>query len=186
MIITVPNPVLTTPSKRIEKIDKKIRLIIARMKRELTQTDHPKGVGLAAPQIGVSLCIFITRPTEKSPIEVFLNPQITWSAKDLGEIERPQSDRQSLGKDKKLEGCLSIKNIWGYLKRPKKVKLRYLDEAGNIAEKEFEGFMATIIQHETDHLNGILFTQRVIAQKEKLYQTEIDENGKEKLVEIEI
>ena len=61
-----------------------------------------------------------------------------------------------------------------------------MDMNGIMQEKEFGGFMATIIQHETDHLNGILFTQRVLEQKQKLYQIEEDEKGEEKLVEIEI
>lgn len=186
MIVTVPDPVLITKAKKIEKIDKKVLGIIDRMKYELTETENPKGVGLAAPQIGISLCIFITKPTEKSPIDVFLNPEIVWHSKAIGEIERPETSEKSLRKEKKMEGCLSIVNVWGYLKRPKKVRLCYLDISGKIQEKEYQGFMATIVQHETDHLDGILFTQKVLAQKEKLYHSEEDENGKEKLVEIEL
>lgn len=186
MIVTIPSKVLTTSAKRVSKIDKKIRQIIADMKKTLLACNHPKGVGLAASQIGFPLQIFVTKSTEESSIEVFINPVITWKDPTLVEIQRPQASKSTPHKEHKLEGCLSIPNIWGYLKRPKAVRLRYMDIHGVIHEKEFSGFMATIIQHEVDHLSGILFTQRVLEQKEKLYEIEEDEEGKEKLVEIEI
>lgn len=186
MIVTVPNKVLTSPAKKVGKIDKKVKQVIDQMKKDLVNHDNPKGVGLAAPQIGVNLRIFITKPTEASPIEVFINPQIIESSQDLGEIERPNEGRISIRRDKKLEGCLSIPNVWGYLKRPKKVTLRYLDENGKNQEREFTGFKATIVQHETDHINGVLFTQRVLEQKQKLYRIEEDNKGDEELIEIRI
>lgn len=186
MIVTVPNKVLNSPAKPVGKIDKKIRQIIAGMKKDLIHKRNPKGVGLAAPQVGIALAIFITKPTETSPIRVFINPQIMDKSKDLGEIERPKEGKISLRREKKLEGCLSIPNVWGYLKRSKKVKLRFKNEEGKPRQEEFSGFEATIIQHETDHINGILFTQRVLEQKQKLYRIEEDEKGEEKLVDIEI
>lgn len=184
MIITVPNTVLTTPTKNVGKIDKKILDIVDRLKTALINAKNPKGVGLAAPQIGISYRIFITRPTATSPVEVFLNPEIIWKSEEVSEIKRP--GKQSTKKDKKLEGCLSISNIWGYLKRPTRVKLRYMAITGTIHEREFSGFKSTIVQHETDHVNGILFTQRVLEQKEKLYTIEENKKGEEKLVEVEI
>lgn len=193
MIITVPNPVLTTPAKPVGKIDKKIKQIIQRMKDDLINKKTPTGVGLAATQIGVSLRLFITKPTQTSPVDVFINPQITWSSADLAEIDRPgdtkpilRKVRPSLPASRKLEGCLSIPDVWGYLKRPGKVKLKYTDINGQPQEKEFSGFIATIIQHETDHINGILFTQRVLEQEQKFYRIEEDDNGEEELVEIEL
>lgn len=186
MITTVPNKVLISPAKRVAKIDKKVIQIVDKMKKVLLNKDDPKGVGLAAPQIGVALRIFITRPTESSPIDVYINPEIIKVSRETGEIVRPDEGKPSLRRDKKLEGCLSIPNVWGYLKRPKKVSLKFMDLSGKIQEKEFTGFMATIVQHETDHLNGILFTQRVLEQKEKLYEIEEDEKGDEKLVEIHL
>ncbi len=185
MIISVPNNVLTTPAKKIKRIDKKILAIIDQMKKTLVSTQDPKGVGLAAPQIGIPLQIFITRPTQKGEISVFLNPEIVWKSENLSEIKRPE-EQKGLKEEKKLEGCLSIPNIWGNLKRSDKVKLRYLDLNGKVCEELFEDFMATIIQHETDHINGILFTQRVLEQKQKLYRIEENKKGEEKMVEIEI
>lgn len=186
MIISVPNPILTAPSRKVKKIDRKILRVVQEMKQTLLSANNPKGVGLAAPQIGIPMSIFITKPKEDSPIDVFINPEIIWKSSKLSEIIRPRETKSSLKKEKKLEGCLSIPNVWGHLKRPEKVRLRYLDIEGKIQEKEFEGFMATIVQHETDHLNGILFTQRVLEQKEKLYRIEGEEKGEEKLVEIEV
>ncbi len=186
MITTVPNPVLTKPAKKIGKIDKKVLSIVNEMKKTLIETDNPKGVGLAAPQIGIPLAIFITRPKENSTPDVFINPEIIWVSSQLSEIIREENGKPSLRKEKKLEGCLSIPAVWGYLKRPAKVRLRYMDMEGKQQVQEFEGFMATIVQHETDHLNGILFTQRVLEQKQKLYKIEENEKGEEKLVEIEI
>ena len=186
MIVHVPDPVLTLPSKTIGQIDKKILDVVSQMKRTLIEKDNPKGVGLAAVQIGIPLKIFVTKPEENSEMDVFINPEIIEYSKNLAEIERPASAKASTSKEKKLEGCLSIPNVWGYLKRPKTVKLKYLDINGQTQTKVFSGFMATIVQHETDHLNGILFTQRVLEQKQKLYRIEDDEKGEEKLIELEI
>lgn len=186
MLVTIPNSILSTPTKQVKVIDKKVRQIIGKLKETLINTDNPKGVGLAAPQIGIPIRIFITRPIPSSPIDVFINPEITWKSAEISEIVRPKDGKPSLKKEKKLEGCLSIPNVWAHLKRPAKVKLRYLDINGRVQEKEFDGFMATIVQHETDHLSGILFTQKVLEQKEKFYRIEKGEKGEEKLVEIEI
>ena len=84
----------------------------------------------------------------------------------------------------KLEGCLSIPNVWGKVHRVSTLTLQYQDEKGEQRKEAFSGFLATIIQHETDHINGILFTQRVLEQKEKLFQVTSDENGEELLEEI--
>lgn len=186
MIVKIPNIVLTQKSKEVTKIDKKIKDIVRMMKAILIGSDNPKGVGLAAPQVGIGLRIFITRPTLKSNIEVFINPEITYRSKNLAEIKRIEEDKNNRGHEKKLEGCLSIPNVWGYLKRPSSVKLRYMNLEEKYVEQEFKGFMATIVQHETDHLNGILFTQRVLEQNQKLFRIEKTEKGEEKLTEIEI
>lgn len=185
MITKVPNSVLFQKAKPVENIDKRVQKVIKDLKDTLIKTQRPKGVGLAAPQIGVSLRIFVTRPQEKDAIRVFINPEITWKSDELVEIQRENKTKHPKD-DKKLEGCLSVDNVWGHLKRPAEVHLKYMDENGSAHEEEFSGFIATIIQHETDHLEGILFTKRVLEQKEKLYTIEEDEKGKEQLVEIKI
>ncbi len=175
-IVTTPNPVLTSPAKTVTAFDKRLSKLIAHMKSTLIATRNPKGVGLAAPQIGEPWRIFVTRPTEKSSVRVFINPEIVKFSEEKtdGVPER----------DNKLEGCLSVPNIWGRVNRAKSLTLRYQDEQGGSHTEQFTGFLATIIQHETDHVNGILYVQRVLEQKGKLYQTAKDEAGKEILEEI--
>ena len=175
-IVHTPNPVLTTPAKTVTSFDKRLTKLVADMKATLRATRNPKGVGLAAPQIGQSLRLFITRPTEKSEIRVFVNPEIISKseAKTDGVPER----------DNKLEGCLSIPNIWGKVERAASLRLKYQDEQGGLHEETFNGFLATIIQHETDHTNGIIFVQRVLEQKGKFYESANDEDGKEILEEV--
>ena len=177
-IVKVPNDVLTTAANSITSFDKKLARLVVDMKTTLIATSKPKGVGLAAPQIGEPWRVFITRPQEKDDIRVFVNPEIT-----------KQSDTLTDGvpeRDHKLEGCLSIPNIWGKVARSKRVTLRFQDETGAEHTEVFNGFMATIIQHETDHLNGTLFTYRVLSQHGTFYQSATDENGKEILEEIEL
>lgn len=186
MIVQAPHPVLTSPAKAIGKIDKKVLEVIEEMKSTLIGTRNPRGVGLAAPQIGKSLQIFITRPKLKGPIDVFINPKIVWKSGETQEIEREEKSDKKEKDEKKLEGCLSINNVWGHLRRASKVKLQYTDIKGKVNEIEAAGFLATILQHEADHLQGILFTQRVLEQKDKLFRIEEDDKGEEKLVEIKI
>lgn len=175
-IVTVPHTVLTSPAAAVTVFDKKLKRLIDDMKVVLEHTVKPKGVGLAATQVGESLRIFLTKPLASSDIRVFINPVILGPAADGAGL----SDRGD-----KLEGCLSIPNVWGKVKRIKSLRLQYQDETGQKHEEDFSGFIATIIQHETDHINGILFTQRVLEQKGKLYQT-IIEDGKEMLDEIKL
>lgn len=177
-IVTSPNPVLSTPAKTVQFFDKRFARLVNDMKSTLTAKISPKGVGLAASQIGEPWRVFITRPTEKSVIRVFANPEILKKSEGLtdGVPER----------ENKLEGCLSIPNVWGKVKRADALTLRYQDEKGRSHTEEFSGFLATIIQHETDHTNGILFAQRVLEQKEKFYQSARDENGKEILEEVDV
>lgn len=181
-IVIVPSIVLSTPAKQVSVFDKKLQTLLADMKATLLSAKNPKGVGLAAPQIGQPYCVFLTRSNEKSQIRIFINPEITKRSdeKTDGIPERENLPAQA----GKLEGCLSIPKIWGKVKRARTLKLRYQDEKGEKHEENFEGFLATIIQHETDHINGILFTQRVLEQKQKLYQTVKDKEDKEVLEEI--
>jgi peptide deformylase len=177
-IVKVPSPVLTDVAKPVVNFDKRLSLLIQNLKETLVATKNPKGVGLAAPQIGESYRVFVTRPTERDAIRVFINPVIVTSSPELtdGVPERTN----------KLEGCLSIPAIWGRVKRATSLTLKYQDESGNPHEELFKGFIATIIQHETDHLNGTLFTHRVLSQQGKFYQSGKDEEGKEVLEEIEL
>lgn len=177
-ITVTPDPVLTTSAKTVTSFDKRLTKLVSDMKGTLTRTKNPKGVGLAAPQIGQSWRVFVTKPTDKSVIRTFINPQI---------VTRSSEQTEGVpGRENKLEGCLSIPKIWGKVKRASEVTLTYQDETGTHHKEKFTGFLATIIQHETDHTNGILFVQRVLEQQGKLYQTALDDDGKEILTEVEL
>ena len=179
-IVYTPNPVLLKKTKPVEKITEEILTLIEEMKGALRESDI--GVGLAAPQVGASLQIFLVSPQladkenkDGEKISVFINPKIISKS-------RVKKTKTKKGK-RKLEGCLSIPDVWGPVTRSTKISLRYLDEKGNPHQDEFSGFMATIIQHEMDHLNGVLFTQRVLVQGGKLYR-EIAEEKRFEEIEI--
>lgn len=177
-IVTMPNPVLINPAKTITVFDKKLHLLIKEMEKTLLATKRPKGVGLAAPQIGEPLRLFLTKPTPKATIRTFINPEI------IGTSDQTNDQSETDENNVPLEGCLSIPTIWGHVTRAQTLTLRYQDQNGLAHEEIFEGFLATIIQHETDHTNGILFSQRVIEQHQTFYQTVTDKHGKEVLEEI--
>ncbi|EKD85790.1 MAG: hypothetical protein ACD_37C00611G0001, partial [uncultured bacterium] len=87
---------------------------------------------------------------------------------------------------KKLEGCLSLPAIWGEVLRAPTVILSYQTENGKPQTKKFTGFMSTIIQHEVDHLNGILFPKRVLEQRGQLYKSTKNEKGEDEFEELNI
>jgi peptide deformylase len=168
-IVHVPHPILNTPVKPVTTIDEKIRNLIFEMEETLIAQKDPPGVGLAAPQVGKNLALFIIKPTPKSPTKVFINPKI------IKIIKQPSQNKKN--QRLKLEGCLSIPRIWSPVRRGAKVLLEYQTLASSIPGMErkwFQGFEAIIIQHEMDHLSGILFTQRSLEQNLPLYE---EKNG---------
>lgn len=179
-IVTVPANVLTQPTKPIEKIDEKIKKIVADMEKVLIAQNDPPGVGLAANQVSLNLSIFIIKPTEKSKIKVFINPKIVKISQSSSKLVKARSANLTSSTKKKrkrvkLEGCLSIPRIWGPVKRADRVFLKYQDLTGKDYLKWFTGFEAIIIQHEVDHLNGVVFTQRSVEQKGQLFKEENEE-----------
>lgn len=174
-IVTVPNSILSTPTKKIVEIDNNIKKIVSDMERVLVAQDDPPGVGLAANQVGLNISIFIIKSTEKSKIKIFINPKIIKSSLIMIERNRKDPSKKKGRKKLKLEGCLSIPRIWGPVKRADRIFLNYQDIEGKKYLKWFSGFEAVIIQHEVDHLNGVVFTQRSIEQKGQLYKEENDE-----------
>lgn len=182
-IVAVPNPILASPTKPVTEIDNNIKKIVSDMEKVLIAQDDPPGVGLAANQVGLDLSIFIIKPTEKSKMKVFINPKVIKSSSVMIERNRKDPTKKPFdsAQDKrnkkkvKLEGCLSIPRIWGPVKRADRVFLNYQDLTGKKYLKWFSGFEAIIIQHEVDHLKGIVFTQRSIEQKRQLFKEENDE-----------
>jgi len=191
-IVTAPNPALSfiakpvpIKSEPVSGVNVSVVRLIDQMKKALIATTDPKGVGLAAPQVGKSLRIFIAKPTDKSKILVFVNPKIIGQSTVRSYINRPKKD-ESEKASKKLEGCLSLPNIWGPVLRSSSLILSYLDEKGIGHKQKFSGFMATVIQHEMDHLSGVLFPKRVLEQQGTLYKSHKNKQGEDEFEEIEI
>ena len=142
---------LRTPANRIVKVDDSIR----KLARDMLITMYSaKGIGLAAPQVGVQkriLVIDLNFEDPESTPNVFINPEIISSSATLDTYE---------------EGCLSIPGVYLNVVRPSTIKLSYRDEMGRPKKMNAEGLMARCIQHEIDHLNGVLFVDKVNDQDE--------------------
>ena len=164
-VLEAKNPSLRQPSRPVEKLDKKVVQIVNDLKETLAAQKDPEGVGLAAPQIGKNLRIFVASFDKTSLVAV--NPEVVSQSTELIE--------DSGKKDQIMEGCLSLPHYYGPLRRAKSITIKYLTPDGEEKTQEFDGFFAQIIQHELDHLNGILFVDRLIEQKESLYKMEADE-----------
>lgn len=183
-IVLAPHDALSQVALPIKKIDSEVKKLIKEMAETLENATDPEGVGLAAPQVGKSLRLFIVKEDKKSSLLVFINPEITYP-EGIDLIEKVKEDKKKK-KSIKLEGCLSLNNIWGVVKRYKSVLLTYLDENGLEHKQKFTGFLSTIIQHEVDHLNGTLFPKRVLEQQGKLYKSSKDKKGEVVFEEIKI
>lgn len=171
-IITVPNPILRKISQPVDISSKKSRRIIKEMETFLSAEKNPKGVGLSAIQIGKPLnvfCLYLPKsgnPQEKESYRLtsFINPQIIKVSKN-----------KTLGPDKNkplLEGCLSIPDIWGPVWRHHWITIKWQDKTGTLNQTTFSAFEARIIQHEYDHLRGILFTDYSLRDRLPLYEAE--------------
>ena len=167
-IIQSGNPILRAKSKPIGKADKKVIRLIRDLKDTLAVQKEPEGVGLAAPQIGKNVQIFVCK--YKKFDRVVINPKIISISNGNWKMENGKSKNREI-----LEGCLSLPYYYGPLKRAKSVKLEYLNEKGEKVIETFENFDAQIILHEMDHLKGVLFVDHLLKEKKPLYKVENDE-----------
>jgi peptide deformylase len=158
-ILRSGDPILRNVSKPIVKIDKKVLSLIQDLIDTLLVQKDPEGVGLAAPQIGKNLRVFVMLYDKK--IKAVINPEI---------VKTNRTTPKNAKKDKIMEGCLSLPYYYGPLTRFGTITLKYLDEEGREITETLTGLKAQIVQHEVDHLNGILFVDRLLAQKKKLYK----------------
>ena len=152
-LIILPDPVLRQLSKPIERVDTDLQRLADDMLD--TMYDAP-GIGLAAVQIGVPrrmLVIDVSREGEEKQPQVFINPEIVKS-----------SDERSVYE----EGCLSIPDYYAEVERPATVSVRYLDRNGKEQTVEADGLLATCLQHEIDHLNGVLFIDHISRLKREM------------------
>lgn len=141
-ILTVPHPVLKQVSVNVDAVDDDLRALMDDM---LETMYAAPGIGLAAVQIGVPKRVIVmdlAREGEPPQPRYYVNPEILWASEDTAPYE---------------EGCLSVPEIFDEVERPSRVKLRYLNYQGEQVEEDAEGLFAVCIQHEMDHLNGVLF-----------------------------
>ncbi|MBB3592730.1 peptide deformylase [Rhizobium sp. BK529] len=145
-LIILPDPVLRQVSKPIERVDADLQRLADDMLE--TMYDAP-GIGLAAIQIGLPrrmLVIDLAKEGEEKQPLVFINPEIVSSSEDRSVYE---------------EGCLSIPDYYAEVERPAKVTVKYLNREGKEQSVEADGLLATCLQHEIDHLNGVLFIDHI-------------------------
>ncbi|WP_049730789.1 peptide deformylase [Rhizobium ecuadorense] len=152
-LIILPDPLLRQISKPIERVDADLQRLADDMLE--TMYDAP-GIGLAAIQIGVPrrmLVIDVSREGEEKQPQVFINPEIVTSSDDRSVYE---------------EGCLSIPDYYAEVERPAVVSVKYLDRHGKEQTVEADGLLATCLQHEIDHLNGVLFIDYISRLKREM------------------
>ncbi len=153
-ILTLPDPVLRQKSAAVETVE---RRDAALHRRDAEDHVQAPGIGLAAIQVGEPrriITIDVARDDEEKGPLFLINPEIVWRSED----ERSTYE----------EGCLSIPDYYAEVERPAKVRVRYLDYHGKEQEQEAEGLLSTCIQHEVDHLNGVLFIDYISKLKRDL------------------
>jgi peptide deformylase len=141
-ILVVPHPALKQVSEPVAVVDDALRALMDDM---LETMYAAPGIGLAAIQVGVPKRVIVmdlARQDEEPQPRYFVNPEILWASEDTAPYE---------------EGCLSVPDIYDEVERPARVKLRYLNYQGEQIEEDAEGLYAVCIQHEMDHLEGVLF-----------------------------
>ena len=152
-IIIAPDPVLKTKAKPVENIDGGI----VRLMDDMLETMYrAPGIGLAAPQIGILqrvIVVDVAEKDEKPQPFAMANPEILW-----------KSDETSVHN----EGCLSLPDHYADVTRPKQVRLRYIDRNGEVRELDADNLLATCVQHEIDHLNGVLFIDHISLLKRNM------------------
>lgn len=154
-LVLFPDPVLRRPASPIEHVDDEVRRVAERMVEVMLEE---RGVGLAAPQVGLSWRVFVIHVPEEEgrsatadpatatlAPRVYINPEVTAGPEPLGTEE---------------EGCLSLPDIRGEVSRSPRVRVSALDVHGRRFEHEAAGLLARCIQHEFDHLNGVLIIDR--------------------------
>jgi peptide deformylase len=152
-ILTAPDPRLQAVSADVEKVDDEIRKLVDDMAESMYAAE---GIGLAAVQIGVPkrvIVIDLDQKEGKTNPRAFINPKILWASEETAVFE---------------EGCLSVPEIWDDVERPARIKAEYLDRDGVKQTLEADGMLATCLQHEMDHLNGVLFIDHLSRLKRSM------------------
>lgn len=144
-IAKYPEQILRYKAKPISDFNDALKKIAADMADVMYQDD---GIGLAAPQVSLSQRIVVIGEQDRQSYKVYINPEITFFSKDKISTE---------------EGCLSLPQIFGIVTRANKIHIKYQDLEGKVYKEKFKGMQAVVLQHEIDHLEGILFIDRASA-----------------------
>jgi peptide deformylase len=164
-ILIAPNPILKSRARLVQPADADaVRDLIPRMFAAMYQAP---GIGLAAPQVsqGLRLIVIDLMPNDKKQPFSFINPEVVATSSELATRE---------------EGCLSLPGQYADITRPARVKVRYLDESAARQEIEAEGLMAACLQHEIDHLDGILFVDHLSALKRNMIMRRLAKEQRQK------
>jgi peptide deformylase len=167
-IIIAPDPRLAKPAKPVAKVDDSVRRLMADMIETMYQAP---GIGLAAPQVGVLKRVIVVdcaKADEKPLPYKMANPEILWQSEDLLVNN---------------EGCLSLPEHYADVARPAEVRIRYLDEQNEIRELHAKGLLATCIQHEIDHLEGMLFVDHISALKRNIILRKLQKTKRQNATE---
>lgn len=164
-LIILPDPILREVSKPITRIDKAVQ----KLSQDMLDTMYKApGIGLAAIQIGQAVRMLVldvsNKDEDKNP-QIFINPEIIWSSDERNVYE---------------EGCLSIPDYYAEVERPKRVRIRYLDLQEQQQELEADDLLATCLQHEIDHLNGVLFIDYISKLKRDMVIKKFKKLAKDK------
>jgi peptide deformylase len=166
-LVYLPEPILKAPSKLIERVNADVRRLADDMLD--TMYDAP-GIGLAAVQIGAPMRMVVIDlakdPDARAP-QVFINPEVIWSSDERAVYE---------------EGCLSIPDYYADVERPSSVRVKHLGMDGKQHEVLAEGLLATCLQHEIDHLNGVLFIDYISKLKRQMVVKKFTKIAKQKPV----
>ena len=173
-VIKAPDQKLREKTKPVKKITPALIQTLNDMIKLTKTFKEPEGVGLASTQIGLDERFFVARlhPSKQIPPKNPTQRVQRWKNynKEFVSVINPKILSYSKRTKPYFEGCLSIPTIWGQVKRHTSIKVSYQDIKGNNITKTLKDIPAWIFQHEMDHLDGILFTQRVLEQKGKFYQ----------------
>ncbi|MFW2852334.1 peptide deformylase [Sphingomonas sp. TX0543] len=171
-IVEIPDPRLRLVCEPVEAVDDEVRALVSDM-FETMYAAH--GIGLAASQVGVIRRVMVVdlqereteeedaKPEAKREPRAFINPEILWVSEEISTYS---------------EGCLSIPEQYAEVERPARCRVKWLDENGAAHEDEFHGLMATCVQHEIDHLNGVLFIDHISRLKRQMLLKKLDKARK--------
>jgi len=152
-VLVAPDPRLKTKARPVGRVDDEIRALMDDMVETMYAA---KGIGLAAPQVGVAKRVIVmdlAREGDPATPRKFVDPEIVWASDETVPCE---------------EGCLSVPDQYAEVERPKAVRVRYRDENDEVREIDCEGLLAVCIQHEMDHLEGVLFVDHLSALKRSM------------------